>query len=130
MPALPTKLHQTLLPLHLTIVLLAAGEVQAWSAASLTRLRRIKQAHMVFATAVAVPAGEAALLSVSADASACVAAVKKRKDFSAKALLVPLLVLLLAAIVFYVHSVRGVGLHWRGTQHLLRDLRDPYDSNV
>lgn len=108
----------------------SAGEVHAWSAASLTRLRRVKQAHMVFATAVAVPPGEAALLSVSADASACVIAVQKRKRGGAKALLIPLLVLLLAVIVYYVHMARGVGLHWRGARRLIQELRDPYDSNV
>lgn len=81
---------------------------------------------MVFATAVAVAPGDAALVSVSADASACVLSVKKRQKRSSGSWLVPLLVLLLAAIVSYVMHVRGVQLRWASVRRLLQELRDPY----
>ena len=103
-----------------------AGEVHAWSTDTLSRRRRERQAHMVFATAVAVPPGDSALASVSADASACLLTVQRRQRRSGGGWLVPLLVLLLAAIVYYVMHVRGVDLRWQSVRRLLQELRDPY----
>jgi hypothetical protein len=85
---------------------------------------------MVFATAVAVPPGDSALASVSADASACVLTVQQRRRRSGGGWLVPLLVLLLAAIVYYVMHVRGVDLRWQSVRRLLQELRDPYSPTV
>ena len=81
---------------------------------------------MVFATAVAVPPGDSALVSVSADASACVLTVQQRQRRAGGGWLVPLLVLVLAAIVYYVMHVRGVDLRWQSVRRLLQEMRDPY----
>ena len=52
-----------------------AGEAAQLSATTLKRLRRERQAHMVFATAVTMAPHGRALLSASADASVCVTMV-------------------------------------------------------
>lgn len=126
---LPPVSPQAAPPIRDSLPFTAAGEVHAWSTDTLSRRRRERQAHMVFATAVAVPPGERALVSVSADASACVLGVGKRRKRSGSGWLVPLLVLLLAAIVYYVMHVRGVDMRWSSVRRLLRELRDPYSPS-
>ena len=49
---------------------MCTGDVGIFSAAKLTPLRRVRQAHMVFVTALVFAPDESALLTVSADASA------------------------------------------------------------
>ena len=47
-----------------------AGDIGIFSAITLVPLRRVRQAHMVFVTALTFAPDESALLTVSADASA------------------------------------------------------------
>ena len=47
-----------------------AGDIGIFTAAKLAPLRRVRQAHMVFVTALTFAPDESALLTVSADASA------------------------------------------------------------
>lgn len=53
-----------------------AGDIGIFSGLKLTPLRRVRQAHMVFVTALAFAPDESALLTASADASARLTLVK------------------------------------------------------
>ena len=73
-----------------------AGEVAIFSTKVLAPLKRVREGHMVFVTAVAFSGDDRGLLSVSADASARTTLVAPERPSSLYMLLLGLLILLVS----------------------------------